>query len=57
MLMSFAQDLLFWEYEPDVYDYWNFSSPSMFSSLFLFFPLSLPLLISSSDELPDHHKS
>lgn len=56
MLMSFAQDSLFWEYKPDVYDYWNFSSPSMFPSLFFFF-LSLPLVLSSSDELPDHHKS
>lgn len=37
MLMSFAQDLLFWEYEPDVYDYWNFSSLSMLSSPLLFF--------------------
>lgn len=50
MLMSFAQDSLFWEYKPDVYDYWNFSSPSMFPSLFFFFlslsPLSSPPLMS-----------
>lgn len=51
MLMSLAQDLLFWEYEPDVYDYWNFFSQSMF-----FRPLSL-FCFSCSDELPDHHKS
>ena len=37
MLMRFAQDLLFGEYKPDVYDYWNFSSQSMFSSYFFFF--------------------
>lgn len=50
--MSIAQDFVLWDYEPDVYDYWNLSSPSMLSSVFSF-PPSLPSL---SDELPDHHK-
>lgn len=48
MLMRFAQDLPVWEFEADVYDYWNFFTQSMFFPLFLF---------SFSDELPDHHKS
>lgn len=48
MLMSCAQDFQFWEYKPDVYDYWNFSSLSLLSP-------PPPLLLS--DELPDCHKS